>query len=100
MILFNVVSFFLEQPKRSGSKQTTSMSFSINKKIRANDVSFPKPYLQVSSQPLSDLERRIKLRCRKLDEGNIEGGIRVDASDDKIVLFSTDNHQKLLSEHP
>ena len=34
--------FFLEQPKRSGRKQTTSMSSLINKKIRANDVSFPK----------------------------------------------------------
>ena len=97
---FNVVLVFLEQPKRSGRKQTTSMSSLINKKIRANDVSFPKPHPQVSSPPLSDLEQRIKLISSKLDEGNVKGGIRLAASDDKIAPFSTDNYQKMLSKHP
>ena len=83
--------FFLEQPKRSGRKQTTSMSSLINKKIRANDVSLPKPHPQVSSPPLSDLEQRIKLRSNKLDEGNVKGRIRLAESDDKIAPFSTDN---------
>ena len=92
--------FFLEQPKRSVRKQTTSMSSFINKKIRANDVSLPKPHLQVSSPPLSDLEQRIKLISSKLDEGNVKGGIRLAASDDKMASFSTDNYQKLLSKHP
>ena len=32
LIFFNVVLVFLEQPKRSGRKQTTSMSSLINKK--------------------------------------------------------------------
>ena len=76
------------------------MSSLINKKIRANDVSLPKPHLQVSSPPLSDLEQRIKLISSKLDEGNVKGGIRLAASDDKIAPFSTDNYQKLLSKHP
>ena len=76
------------------------MSSLINKKIRANDVSLPKPHLQVSSPPLSDLEQRIKLISSKLDEGNVKGGIRLVASDDKIAPFSTDNYQKLLSKHP
>ena len=35
--------FFLEQPKKSGRKQTKSMSSLINKKVRSNDVSLPKP---------------------------------------------------------
>ena len=92
--------FFLEQPKRSGRKQTTSMSSLINKKIRANDVSLPKPHPQVSSPPLSDLEQRIKFIRSKLDEGNVKGGIRLAASDDKIAPFSTDNYKRLLSKHP
>ena len=85
---FNVVLVFLEQPKRSGRKQTTSMSSLINKKIRANDVSLPKPHPQVSSPHLSDLEQRIKLISRRLDERNVKGGIRLPASDDKIAPIS------------
>ena len=83
-----------------GRKQTTSMSSLIIKTVRANDVSLPKPQPQVSSPPLSDLEQRIKLVSSKLDEGNIKGGIRLAASDDKIAPFSTDSYQKLLSKHP
>ena len=75
--------FFLEQPKRSGRKQTTSMSSLINKKNRANG-----------------LEQRIKLISSKLDDGNVIGGIRLAASDEKIALFSTDIYQKILSKHP
>ena len=97
---FNVVLVFLEQPKRSGRKQTTSMSSLINKKVRANDVSLPKPYPQILSPPVSDLEQSIKLISSKLDEGNVKGGIRLASSDDKMVPFSTDNYQKLLSKHP
>ena len=63
-------------------------------------MSLPKPHPQVSSPPLSDLEQRIKLISSKLDEGNVKGGIRLAASDDKIAPFSTDNYQKLLSKHP
>ena len=63
-------------------------------------MSLPKPHPQISSAPLSDLEGRIKLRSSKLDEGNVKGGIRLAASDDKIAPFSTDNYQKLLSKHP
>ena len=76
------------------------MSSLINKKTRANDVSLPKPHPQVSSPPLSDLEQRIELISSKLDEGNIKGGIRLAASDDKIAPISADNYQKLLSKHP
>ena len=100
LIFLTLILFFLEQPKKSGRKQTTSMSSLINKKIRANDVSLPKPHRQVSSPPLSDLEQRIKLISSKLDEGTVKGGIRLAASDDKIAPFSTDNYQKLLSKHP
>ena len=58
LIFLTSFLFCLEQSKRSGRKQTTSMSSLINKKIRANDVSLPKPLPQVSSPPLSDLEQR------------------------------------------
>ena len=63
-------------------------------------MSLPKPHPQLSSPPLSDLEQRIKLKSSKFDEGNVKGGIRLAASDDKIASFSTDNYQKLLSKHP
>ena len=63
-------------------------------------MSLPKPHPQVSSPPLSDLEQRIKLKSSKFDEGNVKGGIRLAASDDKIAPFLTDNYQKLLSKHP
>ena len=76
------------------------MSSLIIKKIRANDVSLPKPLPQVSSPPLSDLEQRKKLIKSKLDEGNVKGGIRLAASDDKIAPYSSDNYQKLLAKHP
>ena len=100
LIFLTSFLFFLEQPKRSGRKQTTSMSSLINEKKRANDVSLPKPQPQVSSPPLSDLEQRKKLISSKLDEGNVKGEIRLAASDDKIAPFSTDIYQKLLSKHP
>ena len=62
-------------------------------------MSLPKPHPQISSPPLSDLEQRIKLISSKLGEGNVKGGIRLAASDDKIAPFSSDNYQKLLSKH-
>ena len=36
----------------------------------------------------------------KLDEGNLKGGIKFTASDDKIAPFAIDNYQKLLSKNP
>ena len=63
-------------------------------------MSHPKPHLQISSPPLSDLEQRLNLISSKLDEGILKGRITLAASDDKIVPFSTDNYQKMLSKHP
>ena len=63
-------------------------------------MSLPKPHPQVSSPPLSDFEQRIKLISSKFDEGNVKGGLRLAASDDKIAPFSTDKYQKMLSKHP
>ena len=63
-------------------------------------MSLPKPHAQVSSPPLSELEQGIKLISSKLDEGNVKGGIKLAALDDKIALFSTDKYQKLLSKQP
>ena len=98
--LFLVSTSFLEQPKKNGRKQTTSMSSLLLKKVRANDVSHPKPQPQVSSPPLSDFEQRKKLISSQLDEGNIKGSIKLVTLDNKIAPFSIDNYQKLLSKHP
>ena len=97
---FNVVLVFFGATEKKWTQTDHKHELLINKKIRANDVSLPKPHPQVSSPPLSDLEQRIKLISSKLDEGNVKGGIRLAASDDKIAPFSTDNYQKLLSKHP
>ena len=43
LIFFMSFLFFLEQTKRSGRKQTTSMSSLINIKIRANDCHMQNP---------------------------------------------------------
>ena len=63
-------------------------------------MSLPKPHPQVSSPPLSDFEQKIKLISSMLDERIVKREKRLDASDDKIAPFSTDNYQKLLSKHP
>ena len=63
-------------------------------------MSLQKPHPQGLRPPLSDLEQRIKLIISKLDEGNVKGGIRLAASDDKIAPFSTESYQKLFSKHP
>ena len=62
-------------------------------------MSLPKHDPQVASPPLSDLEQRIKLISSELHEGNIKGGMRLAASDDKVAPLSIDNYQKLLSKH-
>ena len=59
-------------------------------------MSLPKPCPQVSSPPLSYLEYRIKLVSSNLDEGDIMGGIRLAALDEKIAPFQlTINKKKL-----
>ena len=95
-----VVYLFLEQPKRSGLKQSKNMSSLISKKNRENNLSLPKTHPKVSSPPLSDLEQGVKVMTSKLDNEIRKGVIRPAASDDKIAPFSTDNYQKLLSKLP
>ena len=63
------------------------MSSLINKKIQANNFE-------------NSIPKRIRLISSKHDEGNVKGGLRLAASDDKIAPFSTDNYQKLLAMHP
>ena len=56
-------------------------------------MSPPKPHTQVPSPTLCDLEQKIRLLSRKLDEGNIKGEKRLAASDNKIAPFSYNNYQ-------
>ena len=71
-----VLLFFLEQLKRSGRKQTTALSSKINKKIRANFGSLPKPLPRESSPPQTDFWQKTKQT------------LRLAASDDKIAHIS------------
>ena len=97
---FNVVLVFFGATEKKWTQTDQKHELFDKKKIRAKDLSLPKPHPQVSSPPLSDLEQRIKLISSKLDEGNVKGGLKLAASDDKIAPISTDNYQKLLSTHP
>ena len=71
MAIFCMFLVFLEQPKRCGCKQTTSMS-SFPKETHAKTFSFPKLHPQISKPHLSDLEQRTNQISSQLDEGNMK----------------------------
>ena len=48
----------------------------------------------------SELDRRLRSICTKLDEGNVKAGIRMAVGDDKIAYFTVDNYAALKLKHP
>ena len=52
------------------------------------------------SRKASELDRRLRSICTKLDEGNDEAGIRMAVGDDKIAEFTVDNYAALKLKHP
>ena len=100
LILFNVVLVFFGATEKKWTQTDHKHELFDKQKNSSKRRVTSKTHPQVSSPPLSDLKQRIKLISSKLDEGNLKGGIRPAASDDKIAPFSTDNYQKLLSKHP
>ena len=51
-------------------------------------------------QQKSELDRRLRTICTKLDEGNVKAGIRMAVGDDKIADFTVDNYAALKLKHP
>ena len=48
----------------------------------------------------SELDRRLRSICTKLDEGNVKAGIRMAVGDDKIADFTVKNYAALKLKHP
>ena len=51
-------------------------------------------------QQKSKLDRRLRSICTKLDEGNVEAGIRKAVGEDKIADFTVDNYAALKLKRP
>ena len=48
----------------------------------------------------SELHRRLRSICTKLDEGNVPAGSRMAVGDDKVADFTVDNYAALKLKHP
>ena len=98
-LLLSSLSCFLEKPHRGGKRQKSSLSAIINKRIRDGVVE-KKPKRDRKPQQKSELDRRLRSICTKLDEGNVKAGIRMAVGDDKIADFTVDNYATLMLKHP
>ena len=98
-LLLSSLSYFLEKPPRGGKSQRSSLSAIINKRIR-DGVIEKKPKRDRKPQQKSELDRRLRFICTKLDEGNVKAGIRMAVGDDKIADFTVDNYAALKLKHP
>ena len=98
-LLLSSLSYFLEKPPRGGKRQRSSLSAIINNCIR-DGVIEKKPKRDRKPQQKSELDRRLRSICTKLDEGNVKAGIRMVVGDDKIADFTVDNYAALKLKHP
>ena len=48
----------------------------------------------------SQLDRRLRSICTKLDEGNVKAGFRMAVGDDKVADFTVNNYAALKMKHP
>ena len=88
----------MEKPPRRSKGQRSSLSASINERIR-DGVIEKKLKRDRKPQQKSELDRRMRSICTKLDEGNVKAGIRL-AVGDKIADFTIDNYAALKLKHP
>ena len=70
-LLLSSLSYFLEKPHRGGKRRRSSLSAIINKRIR-DCVIEKKPKRDRKPQQKSELDRRLRSICTKLDKGNIK----------------------------
>ena len=98
-LLLSSLNYFLGKPPRGGKRQRSSLSAIINKRIR-DGVFAKKPKRDRKPQQKSELDRRLRSICAKLDEGNVKAGIRMAVGDDKIADFTVDNYAALKLKHP
>ena len=98
-LLLSSLSYFLEKPPRGGKRQRSSLSAVINKRIR-DGVIEKNSKRDKKPQQKSELYRRLRSICTKLDEGNVDAGIRMAVGNDKIADFTVDNYAALKLKHP
>ena len=92
------LSCFLEKPPRGGKRQRSSLSAVINKRI-LDGVIEKRPKRDRKPQQKSELDRRLRSICTKLDESNVNSGIRMAVGDDKIADFTVDNYAAFKLKH-
>ena len=88
----------MEKPPRGGKGQRSSLSAFINKRIR-DGVIEKKPKRDGKQQQKSELDRRLRSICTKLDEVNVKAGIRMAVVEDKIADFTVDNYAAFKMKH-
>ena len=91
ILLSSPSCLFLEKPPRRGRRQRSSLNAIINKLIR-DGVIGKRPKRDRIPQQKSELDRRLRSVCSKLDEGNVKAGIIMAVGNDKIADFTVDNY--------
>ena len=98
-LLLSSLSCFSEKPPRGSIPQRSSLNAIINKRIR-DSVIEKKPERDTKPQQKTELDRRLRTTCTKLDEANVKAGIRSVVGNDKIANFTVDNCAAFQLKHP
>ena len=77
----------------------SALSAIIIKRVR-DGVIEKKPKRDTKPQQKSELDQRLRSICTKLDEGNVNAGIRMTVGDDKVAGFHVDNYAALKLKYP
>ena len=93
-IFFSSLSCLFEKPPRGGKRQRLSLGAIINKRI-GDGVTEKRPKRDRKPQQKSELDRRQRSICTKLDKGNVKAGIRMAIGDDKTANFTVDIYAAL-----
>ena len=100
MVLIALFSkLFWKKPPQGGERQRSSLGAIINKRIR-DGVIEKRPKRNRKPQQKSELDRRLRSLCTKLEESNVKAGIRMVVCDNKIADFTVDNYAALKLKHP
>ena len=91
--------FFGKTTSRSLTSAVITLSAIINKRIW-DGVIEKKPKRDRKQQQKSELDRRLRSICTKLDECNVKAGIRKAVGDDKIADFTVESFAALKLKHP
>ena len=77
----------------------SSLGAIINKRIQ-NGVIEKRPKRDRKPQQKSELDRRLRSICNKLDEGDVKATIRMAVGDEETADFKVDNYAALKLKHP